>query len=497
MSAPGRPGALARLGVVVALALLVAPLAASAAGGGVAAPPSRTSTMLLGSSVVTFQESGLPLATSWSVVLNGSTGSSLAPLANVFLEGNGGYAYTIGAVTGYTASPAAGTITVNDSNVDVKISFTAGTASPATYPVTFPEGGLPSGTSWSVQVNGTSVSATAPSPVAFQLPNGTYAFQVASVDGYSATPRSGRVVVSGASVTTSIAFGADIQHVVEIIMENQAASAVLSSAPYQSYLAANYAQATHYYAACHYSYPDYAAMTSGRYFACGNASLPVEGVTNLADLFEQANLTWMGYFESMASACQVTSTGSYVAYHDPFILYKDIRYNTSRCDAHVVNSAAFNASVANGTLPTFSYYVPNVYDDCYKSTLSFCDNWLKAFLSPILNSTSAAVQKLVASTVFLIVYDEGEETGSAFYSGYTADKGYVNTWCQNATGKGLSACGGQTYAVAISPWSSKLHYDTDATDYNLQSTVEWLFQLGGDGGWDGTSAFPAMTGLFK
>lgn len=288
-----------------------------------------------------------------------------------------------------------------------------------------------------------------------------------------------------------------VSHVVEIVMENEASNTVLSSAPYESYLAATYAKATHFYAACHYSYPDYAAMTSGRYYACGNASIPIQGATNIADLLEKANLTWKAYFESMANPCQLASNGSYVSYHNPFILYKDIRYNSARCDAHVVNSASFNSSVANGTLPSFSYYVPNVADDCYHSNLSYCDRWLDNFLSPILNSTSPAVQKLVSSTVFLIVYDEGEESGSAFYSGYSAGPGYVNTWCKNVTTKALSACGGLTYAVAISHWSSKLHYDSNASDYNLLSTVEWLFKLGNDGGWDGTTAFPAMTGLFS
>ncbi|HEV2520251.1 MAG TPA: alkaline phosphatase family protein [Thermoplasmata archaeon] len=286
-----------------------------------------------------------------------------------------------------------------------------------------------------------------------------------------------------------------VKHVVEIIMENQALASV-RAAPYQSYLAAKYAQATHFYAACHYSYPNYAAMTSGRYFACGTASIAIQGVTNIGDLLEKANRTWMGYFESMATPCQIKSNGSYVSYHNPFILYKDIRYNSSRCDAHVVNSAKFNSSVANGTLPALSYYVPNTADDCYHSNLSFCDQWLKNFLGPILNSTNTTVQKLVSTTAFLIVYDEGEGKGAAFSQGYSAGPGYVNTYCKNATGKALATCGGLTYAVAVSPWSNKLHYDPNTSDYNVESTVEWLFKLGNDGGWDGTKAFPPMTGLF-
>lgn len=288
-----------------------------------------------------------------------------------------------------------------------------------------------------------------------------------------------------------------IKHVVTIVLENEAPATISASAPYQTYLAATYASATHYYSACHYSYPDYATMTSGRYFACGSGSIAIQGVTNIGDLFTAANLSWMGYFESMGKPCQVASNGTYVSYHDPFILYKDIRYYSKVCDAHVVNSASFNSSVANGTLPAYSYYVPNTKDDCYQSSVSFCDNWLKNFLGPILNSTNSAVKSLVSSTAFFIVYDEGEETGSAFYGGYSAGPSYVNTWCKNVTSKPLSACGGLVYMVAVSPWSSKLHYDHNATHYNLESTIEWIFKLKGDGGWDGTAAFPPMTGLFR
>ena len=489
MNATRKLGILGVLGFAVSMMLLVAPLAASAGGGTVvsATPPART--MLLGN-LVTFQESGLPLVTSWSVTLNGSTSSALAPLSNTYLENNGVYAYTIGTVTGYTASPASGTVTVNNSNVNVKVSFTAASSTHATYPATFTESGLASGTSWSLQINGTSASRMAPASIVFNLTNGTYSFTVGSVDGYTASPASGSVTVHGAAVSTAIIFGADIQHAVVIVLENYELSAVLAGAPYQSYLWNHYGQASNFDAECHFSYPDYAAMTSGRYFACGNASIPIQGVTNLADLFEQANLSWMGYFESMSSACQVTSTGSYVAYHDPFILYKDIRYNATRCDAHVVNSASFNSSVMNGTLPALSYYVPNIYDDCYVSGLAFCDKWLKSFLSPMLNSTSTAEQQLMAHTAFFLVYDEGSTN-----AGYSVG-GVVNSWCQNTTHQALSACGGHIWMTVVSPYSLGTKYTGNATDYNLESTVEWLFGLGSDGGNDGTHNFPAMSSLF-
>ena len=72
---------------------------------------------------VTFSESGLVTGTSWSVTLGGSTRSSTSSSIG-FTEPNGTYAYTVGAVAGYTVSPPSGTVTVQGSAVPVPITFT-------------------------------------------------------------------------------------------------------------------------------------------------------------------------------------------------------------------------------------------------------------------------------------------------------------------------------------------------------------------------------------
>ncbi|HEV2166575.1 MAG TPA: alkaline phosphatase family protein [Thermoplasmata archaeon] len=444
---------------------------------------------------VTVVPRGLPNATNWSFSVGTATHSATAPAALTFSATPSTYTFSASAGAGFAPDFSSGQLVIGKAPVNLTIGFHSTTLSTG-YPLNFYEVGLPDGTGWSVTVGGLVGRGTAPSAIGFSLANGSYPFSQPQAAGYAPSVTSGNVSIQGASASRTLGFTLRFQHVVTIVMENEASATVLSGAPYQAYLAAKYATATHFYGACHYSYPNYVAMTSGRYFACGTASIPIEGVTNIADLIEKANLSWMGYFEGMTTACQVASNGSYVSFHNPFILYKDIRYNTSRCDHHVVNSASFNASVANGTLPSYSYYVPNISDDCYRTALSFCDQWLASFLSPILNSTKPAVQKLVASTLFLIVYDEGEESGAAFDAGYSAGPGYVNTWCKNTTGQALSACGGLTYLVAVSPWSSKIVFTPNVSDYNLETTVEWFLNLGGsDGGWDGTSAFPAMESL--
>ena len=151
---------------------------------------------------VTFTESGLPSGTSWSVTLAGSPQTSTNS-AITFTEANGTYAYTVGSVSGYTASPSSGSETVAGAAVSITITFTA--VSVTTYTVTFSESGLPSGTSWSVTLEGSPQTSTTRT-IAFSEANGTYAYTVGSVSGYTASPSSGSVTVTGAAVSVTITF---------------------------------------------------------------------------------------------------------------------------------------------------------------------------------------------------------------------------------------------------------------------------------------------------
>ena len=116
----------------------------------------------------------------------------------------GTYSFSASA-SGYTASPATGTITVSGADVAQLITFTL--IPPSTYSVTFAESGLPAGTRWSVTQNGVTMSSATGS-IVFTEPNGSYAFTVGSVSGYTASPSSGTVAVSGAAVNEAITFTA-------------------------------------------------------------------------------------------------------------------------------------------------------------------------------------------------------------------------------------------------------------------------------------------------
>jgi len=152
---------------------------------------------------VTFSETGLPLAMSWSVTVGGVMHTSFLSTI-VANETAGTYPFTIGSVPGYTASITAGNVTVSSGPKTVDISFSA-VPGPGHYRVSFDETGLPSGTSWGVTLNGTLLISSSVA-INFTEANGSLTFEVGSVAGYSASPSTGSVDVKGGPETLSIDF---------------------------------------------------------------------------------------------------------------------------------------------------------------------------------------------------------------------------------------------------------------------------------------------------
>lgn len=163
-----------------------------------AGPVSRTITFVLATYAVQFTESGLPNGTLWSVTLGGATQSSTTPIIN-FQEPNGSYTYRLASSLPEYGAPG-GSFVVTGSPVFVYVTFTK-----LTYTVTFSETGLPSGTNWSVTLNGVTSSSTRAS-ISFVEVNGTFTWSVGAQAGYHATPASGTLTVAGGPVAESITF---------------------------------------------------------------------------------------------------------------------------------------------------------------------------------------------------------------------------------------------------------------------------------------------------
>ncbi|MGA3021816.1 MAG: PQQ-binding-like beta-propeller repeat protein [Thermoplasmata archaeon] len=153
---------------------------------------------------VTFQETGLPSTTAWSVTMGGSVKNSTIPKIS-FVESNGTYAYTVGSVSGYVGSPSYGSVMVNGTGKIVQVTFNR------TYSVTFRETGLPKGTLWKVTIGEETIRSDN-STIAFPEPNGTYAFQVGIVPGWKTTD-TGSVRVAGSNTIVTLTF-AQVKYVV-------------------------------------------------------------------------------------------------------------------------------------------------------------------------------------------------------------------------------------------------------------------------------------------
>ncbi|MHB1493355.1 MAG: ice-binding family protein [Thermoplasmataceae archaeon] len=77
----------------------------------------------------------------------------------------------------------------------------------ASYDVNFTETGLSTGTQWNVTLNNVSEISTS-SVIVFSMTNGTYAYSIASISGFTSSPSTGNITVSGSKVNQAISFTA-------------------------------------------------------------------------------------------------------------------------------------------------------------------------------------------------------------------------------------------------------------------------------------------------
>jgi hypothetical protein len=149
---------------------------------------------------LTFEETGLPMGTVWTITVNGmSKSSNLSQIT--FIETNGTYNYEVGLVNGFTVSQLAGQLPISGRSVTVHILYSE------LYAVTFSEFGLPVGTKWSIAFNGSQKSTVAGSgSIHLAETNGTYPYTINLPENYTTFPTTGNVVINGTPVFKSIQF---------------------------------------------------------------------------------------------------------------------------------------------------------------------------------------------------------------------------------------------------------------------------------------------------
>lgn len=151
--------------------------------------------------------------------------------------------------------------------------------------------------------------------------------------------------------------------------------------------------ATNDVATSHPSLPNYIALTSGSSQGITDDAEPSSHPLDVPSIFSQLKSNWRTYAESMPSACDRVTSGTYAARHNPAVYYT----NLPSCPLNdVALPQRLNLSAA------FTMIVPNVCNDMHNCTVAAGDAWLQRFVPKILAST----QYRSGSLALFITFDE-------------------------------------------------------------------------------------------
>jgi uncharacterized protein YjdB len=246
-----------------------------------------------------------------------------------------------------------------------------------------------------------------------------------------------------AAVTVTAPGTSQFNHVFIVMEENTNAADVTStSMPYLMGLAAQYGNATQYYANTHPSIGNYLMLTTGQIITNDDSySSPSITADNVVRQLLAAGKTWKAYAEDLPSVGYVTmgvEVGTYAARHNPVVYLTDVHDNPTQAN-NVVPFTQFATDLTANTLPNYSFIVPNLCNDAHDCSITVADSWLQTNIDPLVKSAQFQQDGLL-----LVLFDE---SGS-----------------DNTNG------GGRVAWVAVSPSKSKRPYQS-TTLYQHESTL--------------------------
>ena len=185
-----------------------------------------------------------------------------------------------------------------------------------------------------------------------------------------------------AEVRAAQAISSPAPHVMLIMEENRNRDEVIGAAdmPYFNSLASKYTDTTSWEGVGPSSLADYLALISGS--TQGVTENPTEisfpGVPTLGSQLSDAGIPWKAYMEDMPTvASEVAESGAYVKRHNPFPYFP----GTNGPD--VVPGSEFAPDLAEGKLPPFVWYTPNLINDGHDGTNADVDSSLKSIVPAV------------------------------------------------------------------------------------------------------------------
>jgi phosphatidylinositol-3-phosphatase len=325
-------------------------------------------------------------------------------------------------------------------------------------------------------------------------------------------------------------------HLFVIMMENHGTSQIIGNtadAPYITSLAQRYNVATNYHGVTHPSLPNYLATISGDFQgifddckagatvtcapeefvpdsgdATAGASLTPAQIAsasatphlftgrNIVDQLEANHLSWKAYLQSMpttgfqgeyAPAIGGTTVKLYAQKHNPFMYFSDINSpNNPRLNRIVPFESTFDADLASGVVPNFTWISPDQCHDMHgispasaaliglpacgypdtgldHGAIKLGDDFVRQTVTKIMSSRT---WRTTNSTIVL-VWDEND------YSGYSGGPG------SPVGANGVVLGGGDAPLIVINSTGGPHKTSTKPADhYTLLATIERQWHLG-------------------
>jgi acid phosphatase len=227
--------------------------------------------------------------------------------------------------------------------------------------------------------------------------------------------------LSGEAALTVQLQASQSKHVVMVMEENQSYSTVVrntSSWPNLNRLIGNGALATHYYANSHPSIGNYFMLTTGQLLTTNDSSTKVWNVPNIARRMLASGVSFRIYAEGIPRGYLGGNTGPYLIRHNPFAMLSDIAGNKQVAYQHIWPFTQFAIDLANGTLPEFSYIVPDIYDDAHNGTPHQADAWLQANVVDRLSNHPAFEPG--GDGVLIVDFDEAADSDTTHGGGHVS-----------------------------------------------------------------------------
>ncbi len=211
------------------------------------------------------------------------------------------------------------------------------------------------------------------------------------------------------------------KHVVMVTEENTSYSAVVGNTgawPNLNALAGKGALPTKYYANSHPSIGNYFMLTTGQLLTTDDSSIAVWDVDNIARRMLASGVSFKVYAEGITQGYLGGNTGLYVIRHNPFAMLSDVADSAQVANECIWPFSQFAVDLANGTLPEFSFIVPDVNDDAHDGTPQQADTWLQANVVTPLSVYPAF--KSGGDGILIVDFDEAATSDTTYGGGHVS-----------------------------------------------------------------------------